>query len=93
MLRCAVLSFMQAVVHGGVTAAAVIHQPSFEIFCMFDDLLLLGKGGRTVYYGLQAEVQACGGAAQHSTPQRRPVALGTVSFHPPKPALGTNLPP
>jgi hypothetical protein len=40
-----------------VTAAAVIHQPSCEIFEMFDDLLLLGKGGRTVYYGPQAEVQ------------------------------------
>lgn len=38
--------------------AAVIHQPSYEIFHMFDDILLLGKGGRTVYYGPEADV--CG---------------------------------
>ncbi len=55
-------SRMQAVVRGGVTAAAVIHQPSCEIFEMFDDLLLLGKGGRTVYYGPQSGVQVPEGA-------------------------------
>ena len=47
----------QAVARGGVTAAAVIHQPSYEIFEMFDDLMMLGKGGRTVYYGPQGGVQ------------------------------------
>jgi hypothetical protein len=41
----------------GVTVAAVIHQPSYETFCMFDDLVLLAKGGRTAYYGPQASVQ------------------------------------
>ena len=45
------------VAHGGVTVAAVIHQPSHLVFGMFDDLLLLGKGGRTVYYGPQLGVQ------------------------------------
>lgn len=34
-----------------VTVAAVIHQPRYEIFASFDDLLLLGRGGRTVYMG------------------------------------------
>ena len=47
----------QAVARGGVTAAAVIHQPSYECFSLFDDLLLLGKGGRTVYGGPQEGVQ------------------------------------
>lgn len=34
-----------------LTVVAVVHQPRFEIFTMFDDVLLLGKGGRTVYLG------------------------------------------
>ena len=34
-----------------MTIAAVIHQPSLSSFLMFDDLLLLGKGGRVVYHG------------------------------------------
>ncbi|GAB4817511.1 hypothetical protein N2152v2_004557 [Parachlorella kessleri] len=54
----ALVAALQAVARGGVTAAAVIHQPSYEIFDMFDDLMMLGKGGRTVYYGPQAGVQA-----------------------------------
>lgn len=34
-----------------MTIAAVIHQPSLSSFLCFDDLLLLGKGGRVVYHG------------------------------------------
>jgi ABC-type multidrug transport system ATPase subunit len=34
-----------------VCVAAVLHQPRYEIFASFDDLLVLGKGGRTVYIG------------------------------------------
>ena len=34
-----------------MTIAAVIHQPSIGAFKTFDDLLLLGKGGRVVYHG------------------------------------------
>ena len=37
--------------HLGMTVVAVIHQPRFEIFNMMDDVLLLAKGGRTVYLG------------------------------------------
>lgn len=51
------LSLLQ-VARAGVTVAAVIHQPSHLVFGMFDDLLLLGKGGRTVYYGPQPGVQS-----------------------------------
>ncbi|KAL9646021.1 hypothetical protein ABK040_012080 [Willaertia magna] len=39
----------------GMTIAAVIHQPRFEIFELFHDVLLLGKGGRTVYLGPSEE--------------------------------------
>ena len=41
------MAALQAVVRSGVTAAAVIHQPSWETCLLFDELLLLGKGGRT----------------------------------------------
>ncbi|KAK9813958.1 hypothetical protein WJX73_006860 [Symbiochloris irregularis] len=52
-----VVAALQQVTRMGVTATAVIHQPSFGIFLMFDDLLLLCKGGRTAYYGRLASVQ------------------------------------
>lgn len=35
----------------GVTISTVIHQPRYDIFEMFDQVLLLGKGGHTVYLG------------------------------------------
>ncbi|KAI9595508.1 hypothetical protein BDF19DRAFT_422395 [Syncephalis fuscata] len=34
-----------------LTVAAVIHSPSPQAFNQFDDLLVLGKGGRVVYFG------------------------------------------
>jgi len=35
----------------GVTIIMVIHQPQYALFTLFDDVLLLAKGGRTVYSG------------------------------------------
>ena len=35
----------------GVTVAAVIHQPRKSIFDLFDSLILLGVGGKTMYHG------------------------------------------
>ena len=35
----------------GMTIAMVIHQPRYSLFRQIDDVLLLGKGGRTVYIG------------------------------------------
>jgi len=34
-----------------LTVAAIIHSPSPQAFAQFDDLLLLGKGGRVIYHG------------------------------------------
>ncbi|KAG0060191.1 hypothetical protein BGZ89_012477 [Linnemannia elongata] len=39
----------------GLTVAAVIHSPSPVAFDQFDDLLLLGHGGRVVYHGPRTE--------------------------------------
>ncbi|XP_071734574.1 ABC transporter G family member 24 [Rutidosis leptorrhynchoides] len=35
----------------GVNVSMVVHQPSYSLFQMFDDLVLLAKGGLTVYHG------------------------------------------
>ena len=35
----------------GITVAAVVHQPRDEIWRLFDTVLVLGVGGRTVYFG------------------------------------------
>lgn len=35
----------------GLTSVMVVHQPRWSLFSLFDDVLLLGKGGRTVYSG------------------------------------------
>ncbi|KAJ3061329.1 hypothetical protein HK102_009153, partial [Quaeritorhiza haematococci] len=41
-----------------LTVVSVIHQPRFEIFKEFDDLLLIVPGGRTAYVGPTNEVVA-----------------------------------
>lgn len=42
---------LRRIADGGRTICATIHQPSASVFEMFDDLLLLKKGGRVVYNG------------------------------------------
>ncbi|XP_057979127.1 ABC transporter G family member 28-like isoform X3 [Malania oleifera] len=41
----------------GVNICMVVHQPSYALFKMFDDLLLLAKGGLTVYHGPVKKVE------------------------------------
>ncbi|XP_046860525.1 ABC transporter G family member 28-like isoform X2 [Xenia sp. Carnegie-2017] len=41
-----------------MTICCVIHQPRFEILAMFDKVLFLGQGGRTVYSGPVDEAEA-----------------------------------
>ena len=35
----------------GMTIVTVVHQPRYGIFVLFDEVLLLGKSGRTVFQG------------------------------------------
>ena len=46
-----VISALKDLAKLGTTVVAVIHQPRYSIFTLFDQLLLLGKGGATVYNG------------------------------------------
>ena len=48
---------LRATAKQGITVAAVLHQPRWEMFCLFDDVLLLGKGGYTVYLGPAVEAK------------------------------------
>ncbi|KAG8380525.1 hypothetical protein BUALT_Bualt06G0024700 [Buddleja alternifolia] len=41
----------------GVNICMVVHQPSYALFKMFDDLILLAKGGLTVYHGPVTDVE------------------------------------
>lgn len=51
-----VCRLLKAIAHKkGLTVAAVIHSPSPMAFDQFDDLILLGQGGRVVYHGPRTE--------------------------------------
>ncbi|XP_020538221.1 putative white-brown complex homolog protein 30 isoform X2 [Jatropha curcas] len=41
----------------GVNISMVVHQPSYSLFKMFDDFILLAKGGLTVYHGPTKKVE------------------------------------
>lgn len=46
-----VITCLHEISRTGITVVAVLHQPRFEILNLCDDLLLLGRGGKTVYMG------------------------------------------
>ena len=46
------------IVNNNRTIVCTIHQPSAEIFLHFDELLLLKRGGSTIYYGPLGEESA-----------------------------------
>ena len=46
-----IMDLLKELSHGGKLIFAVIHQPSSDIFKLFDKLLLLDLGGYPIYYG------------------------------------------
>ena len=50
-----VVACLRKVADLGLTIVTVLHQPRHEIFQMFHDVLLLGKGGRTVYLKIRGK--------------------------------------
>ncbi|KAJ3416423.1 hypothetical protein HDV05_001581 [Chytridiales sp. JEL 0842] len=46
-----VAEILKRVASIGLTVVAVIHQPRFEIFQQFDEILMIAPGGRTAYLG------------------------------------------
>lgn len=47
----AIIAFLRKLADNGQAVLATIHQPSAVLFQEFDNLLLLAKGGKTVYFG------------------------------------------
>jgi ABC-type multidrug transport system ATPase subunit len=43
--------FLRKLAEVGQAVLVTIHQPSADLFAQFDTLLLLAKGGKTVYFG------------------------------------------
>eukprot|EP00927_Polykrikos_kofoidii_P044079 TRINITY_DN38144_c0_g1_i1.p1 TRINITY_DN38144_c0_g1~~TRINITY_DN38144_c0_g1_i1.p1 ORF type:complete len:857 (+),score=126.03 TRINITY_DN38144_c0_g1_i1:41-2611(+) len=46
-----VISSLKKMTTLGMTTIMVIHQPRYSLFTLFDEVLLLGRGGQTVYLG------------------------------------------
>jgi ABC-type multidrug transport system ATPase subunit len=45
------VQFLRKLADVGQAVLVTIHQPSAQLFAQFDTLLLLAKGGKTVYFG------------------------------------------
>lgn len=54
----------------GVNICMVVHQPSYTLFKMFDDLILLAKGGLMVYHGSVRNVEEYFGGLGIHVPER-----------------------
>ncbi|XP_062172660.1 ABC transporter G family member 28 [Alnus glutinosa] len=54
----------------GVNICMVVHQPSYSLFRMFDDLILLAKGGHTVYHGPVKKVEEYFASLGITVPER-----------------------
>jgi ATP-binding cassette subfamily G (WHITE) protein 2 (PDR) len=46
-----ICDLMEKLTHNGQAVLCTVHQPSSLLFQRFDRLLLLARGGRTVYFG------------------------------------------
>lgn len=46
-----IVSFLRKLADAGQSVLVTVHQPSASLFAVFDSLLLLKAGGKTVYFG------------------------------------------
>jgi len=53
-----VMNSLRDMARAGANVITVLHQPKYEVFELFDNVLLLGKGGMTVYYGPTSGLEA-----------------------------------
>ncbi|KAJ4917756.1 ABC transporter G family member 13 [Raphanus sativus] len=65
-----VVQILRSIASNGKTVISSIHQPSGEVFALFDDLLLL-SGGETVYFGEAKFATKFFGEAGFPCPSRR----------------------
>lgn len=68
-----ICQLLKRLAHSGQAILCTIHQPSAILFQQFDNLLLLAKGGKTVYFGgssLRAYRQACANGRNHYSWQK-----------------------
>ncbi|CAH2036397.1 unnamed protein product [Thlaspi arvense] len=65
-----VVQILRNIASNGKTVISAIHQPSGEVFALFDDLLLL-SGGETVYFGDAKSATKFFGEAGFPCPSRR----------------------
>ena len=85
-----VLAALKEVAQLGVTVATVIHQPRYSIFTLFDETLLLAKGGLAVYLGWSSEALSYFESLSFSCPDRVNPAdffLDVISGEVPCPAV------
>jgi len=52
-----VLKALKEFASRGVNVCTVLHQPKYEIYTLFDQILILGIGGKTVYMGTPQQAQ------------------------------------
>lgn len=73
-----VCEILKTLAKGGRTIVATIHQPSSELFFLFDDICLLSEG-RVVYFGPVVDIVAYFARMDYKCPQySNPAGIGNV---------------
>jgi ABC-type multidrug transport system ATPase subunit len=65
-----VVQCLKSIALTGATVVTVLHQPRFEIFEMLDEILLLAKGGKTIYFGPASDTLAYFDRMGHPIPDK-----------------------
>jgi ABC-type multidrug transport system ATPase subunit len=63
-----IVLLLKQVATQGKTVICSLHQPRSDLFSLFDDILVMGKGGRVVYYGSSFEMVSYFDSLGHRCP-------------------------